>query len=177
MMSSQCTHGIPPMYPWYLPTWIMISLWCTEHPPMYWTHIIQGESIQILILKPNANEQVILSTLTFVTGFLQGCLFWKRTVEFNPLIDFYPYQNFGKLCMQVLVFINNMWINPKSMRQYNTVFPNAKKTNQKFMVIFQYNQWDSMRIEQIPDAIWYQLRRFPYMLQSRETHFNSKEHD
>ena len=29
--------------------------------------------------------------------------------------------------MQVPVFINNMGINPKSLRQRNTVFPNAKK--------------------------------------------------
>ena len=54
---------------------------------MYWTHIIQGKAIQFLILKPNADEQVILSTLIFITGLLQACLFWKRTVL---EINFYP---------------------------------------------------------------------------------------
>ena len=77
---SWCTHGIPPMY------------WTPPPPPQCTEHIIRGESIQILIVKPNAHEQVILSTLTFVTVLLQACLFWKRTVvEFNPPIDFYPY--------------------------------------------------------------------------------------
>ena len=89
----------------------------TEHPPMWWTYIIQGESIQILILKPNANEQVILSTLSFVTELLRASLFWKRTVvEFDLLIDFYPCWYIDELCMQVPVFINDMWINPESMR-------------------------------------------------------------
>ena len=48
MVFLGCTEH-PPMYTWYLPTFIMISPdvlnipWCTEYPPIYWTHIIQGE--------------------------------------------------------------------------------------------------------------------------------------
>ena len=77
--------------------------WCNEQT-------LYSDSIQLLILKPIANEQVILSTLTFVTGLLQACLFWNRTVEeFDPLIDFYPLWYFDELCMQVPVCINNMW--------------------------------------------------------------------
>ena len=112
---SHMNHDIPPMYWTPLMYWTPPMYWtspnvlnifqCTEHPLMYSTHIMQGESFQIFTLKPNANQQVILSTLTFVTGLLQAYLFWKRTVlEFNPLIDF---------CPQVPVFINNMWINSK----------------------------------------------------------------
>ena len=33
----------PPMYSWYSPDVLMIFPRCTEHPPMYWTHIIQGD--------------------------------------------------------------------------------------------------------------------------------------
>ena len=46
----RCTHVIPPMYSWYPPDVLVVSpdilntLRCTEHPPMYWTHIIQGEN-------------------------------------------------------------------------------------------------------------------------------------
>ena len=96
MVSPRCTHGIPPMY-WtphsvlmISPTWIMISLPWTEHPPMYWTHIIQGETIQILILKPNTNEQVILSTLNICTGFSQACLFWKKSCGGNQFLSQVP---------------------------------------------------------------------------------------
>ena len=85
-----CTHDIPPYESWYTSD-VLNTRRCTKHPPIYWTHIKEGESIQILILKPNANEQVILSTVTLVTGLFQACLFSKRTVvEFNALIDFYP---------------------------------------------------------------------------------------
>ena len=63
------------------PDVLMLTLRCTKHPQgtenplMYLTDIIRGEIIQILILKPNANEQVILSSLTFVTGLPKACLF------------------------------------------------------------------------------------------------------
>ena len=33
----------PPMYSWYPPN-VLNTPRCTEHPPMYWTHIIQGGS-------------------------------------------------------------------------------------------------------------------------------------
>ena len=39
----RCTHSIPPMY-WTSLDVLMVSLWCTKHPPMYWIHIIQGDS-------------------------------------------------------------------------------------------------------------------------------------
>ena len=42
MISLRCTEH-PPMYSSYPPDVLMVSLRCTEHPPMYWTHIIQGE--------------------------------------------------------------------------------------------------------------------------------------
>ena len=59
-----CTHGIPsmyswyppdvlntPMYSWYLPDVLMVSPRCTEHSPMYWTHIVQGGKDPIQFLK------------------------------------------------------------------------------------------------------------------------------
>ena len=70
--TPQCTYDIPHMNHDIPPTYTEHPQ-CTEHPPIYLTRIIQGETIQIL--KPNANEQVILSTLTFVTGLLQASLF------------------------------------------------------------------------------------------------------
>ena len=39
----RCTHDIPPMYSWYPPD-VLNTPRCTEYPPMYWTHIIQGDS-------------------------------------------------------------------------------------------------------------------------------------
>ena len=42
MISLRCTHDIPLMYSWYPPD-VLNTPRCTEHPPMYWTHIIQGD--------------------------------------------------------------------------------------------------------------------------------------
>ena len=47
MISLRCTEH-PPMYSWYPPNVLMISPRCTEHPPIYWTspdvwtHIMNG---------------------------------------------------------------------------------------------------------------------------------------
>ena len=41
----RCTHDIPPMYSWYPPD-VLNTPRCTEHPPMYWTHIIQGDFVR-----------------------------------------------------------------------------------------------------------------------------------
>ena len=64
------------------PDVLMLTLRCTEHPQctetpqMHLTDIRRDETIQFLIiLKPNANEQVILSSITFVTGLLKARLF------------------------------------------------------------------------------------------------------
>ena len=57
----RCTHGIPPMYSWYPPD-VLNTPPCTEHPPMYWTHIIQG-------------------------GF-QSCTLWGITITVGPRIKF-----------------------------------------------------------------------------------------
>ena len=50
MISPRYTHGTPPIYSWYppdvlmvSPDVLMVSPRCTEHPPIYWTHIIQNE--------------------------------------------------------------------------------------------------------------------------------------
>ena len=49
MISPRCTHDIPPMYSWYPPMYssyppdVLNISRCTEHPPMYWMHITQGE--------------------------------------------------------------------------------------------------------------------------------------
>ena len=48
MVSPRCTHGISPMYSWYPPD-VLNTPRCTEHPPMYWTHIIQGENLDAAV--------------------------------------------------------------------------------------------------------------------------------
>ena len=66
MIFPRCTHGIPPMY-WtspnilmVSPTFIMISPRCTEHPPMYLTHIIQGD-IWVYITNHQSKQYKMLS--------------------------------------------------------------------------------------------------------------------
>ena len=51
MVSPRYTHGIPPHLSWYppdalnVPDVLMISPRCTEHPLMYWTHIMQDNYV------------------------------------------------------------------------------------------------------------------------------------
>ena len=58
MISPRCTHGISPMYSWYAPDVLMVSPRCTEHPPMYWTHIIQGD-----LTRPYQIEEVLVQEI------------------------------------------------------------------------------------------------------------------
>ena len=104
---------------------------------MYWTDIIRGEAIQILILKPNANEQVILSSLTFVTGLVKACLFWKTNCGVNQLLS------------QVPVFIHEQYANQSQVyeaMQYS--LPKCQKT-------FDNISLQPMRFEYFIDAISY----------------------
>ena len=76
----RCTHDIPPMYSWYPPmySWYPLDVLntprCTEHPPMYWTHIIQGE---------NKFSQ-IRHELTEIYQFQK----WQVDFNFRNLADF-----------------------------------------------------------------------------------------
>ena len=51
MISLRCTEH-PPMYSWYTPDVLMVSLWCTEHPPMYWT------SPDVLMVSPHIYHDI-----------------------------------------------------------------------------------------------------------------------
>ena len=128
--TPQCTYDIPLMY--WIPPNVLNIFWCTEHPHMYWTssnvlnHIIQGETIQILILRPKCKWAGIPSTLTFVTGLLHACLFWKTTVV---EINFYP--NYVYL-WAIRESIPSQWGNAIQSSQIP----------KELMVIFLCNQWD-----------------------------------
>ena len=61
--------------------------------------------MQILILEPNANEQVILSSLTFVTGLLKHVYFEKKNCDGNYLLS------------QVPVFIHEQYANQSQVNE------------------------------------------------------------
>ena len=88
-----CTHDIPPMYSWYPPD-VLNTPRCTKHPPMYWTHIIQGgysnmlsiwkfsffKLIKLTFSRTLLNNKPILSTSTYVE-------IWKMDEKLQFHID------------------------------------------------------------------------------------------
>ena len=74
MISPRCTHDIPPMY-WTPPDVLNVPR-CTERPPMYRTHIIQGDYISHVFHATVANLYSV-----FVENFTKFVLFRKMLLD------------------------------------------------------------------------------------------------
>ena len=67
----RCTHGIPPMY-WTSPDVLMVSLRCTEHPPMY-----SWYPPDVLMVSPRCTEH--------------PPMYWTHIIQGEHILKLFPW--------------------------------------------------------------------------------------
>ena len=97
MISPQCTHDIPFMY-WTPPDVLNIPR-CTEHLPMYWTHIIQGEVPSELYSMERRNTCLTIRKRS-IQRWRNFQAKWHRKISLTGLSEKRIYQPKAALCRQ-----------------------------------------------------------------------------
>ena len=112
MVSPRCTHGISPMY-WTPHDVLMISPRCTHGippmywmPPMYWTHIIQGDTSMSVVKLDSHSHLSIVDTKYMVRALIKKKhedfgthLLWKPIwFTSSPVVP--QYKSSGYSCVK-----------------------------------------------------------------------------